>query len=106
MPLGSSSAAPVMTPGPSRLKRLRRCSRLSVSATEPVDDGIAALPADQTRSDLDAGRRLAALVLGRLEQTPHPVHGCDIVTLAGEIFGREIALDQAFQDGVEHRIGR
>src|SRR5437762_8845286 len=106
MPLGSSSAAPVITPGPSRLNRPRRCSRWTTSATEAVDDGIAPLPADQTRGDLDAGRRLTTLVFGRFEQTPHPIHGCDVVALGREILGRQVALDQTLQDGVEHGIGR
>src|SRR6266446_9686683 len=105
MPLGSSSAAPVITPGPSRLNRLRRCSRWATSATEAVDDGIAPLLADQTRGDLDAGRRLAALVLGGLEQTPHAIDGCDVMALGREILGPEVALDQPAQDGVEHGIG-
>src|SRR5258708_19685835 len=99
MPLGSSSAAPVITPGPSRLNRLRRCSRremsAATSATEAVDDGIAPLLADQTRGDLDAGRRLAALVLGAFKQTPHAIDGCDVVALGREIRPPEIALDQA-----------
>src|SRR5258708_2891609 len=106
MPLGSSSAAPVTKPGPSRLNRLRRCSRLPTSATEAVDDGIAPLPADQSRGDLDAGRCLAALVFGSLEQTPHAIDDCDVVAFGSKLLGREIALNQALQDRIEHRIGR
>src|SRR5262249_49770665 len=101
MPLGSSSAAPVITPGPSRRNRPRKRRQLVPLAAESIDDGIAALPADQTGRDLDAGRRLAALVLGGFEQTPHPVHGCEIMTLGRDLVGRKIALDQALQDGVE-----
>src|SRR6185369_15099636 len=106
MPLGSSSAAPVMKPGPSRFNRLRRCERPPTSATESVDDGIAPLLADQTGRDLHAGRRLAALVLGSLKQTPDAVNGCDVVALGGEFLGAEVALDQTLEDGVEHGIGR
>src|SRR5262249_770368 len=105
MPLGSSSAAPVMTPGPSRLNRPLKRSLPVPSAAESIDDGITPLPADQSRSDLDAGRRLAALVLGGFEQTPDAVHGCEIMPLLGDLLGRQIALDQPFQDGVELGVG-
>src|SRR5437879_2171619 len=106
MPQGSSSAAPVITPGPSLWNRPRKCSRLVGSATKPVDDGIAPLLDDDARSDLYAGWRLAALVLGGFKQAPHAVHGCEVVALGNEILGGMVALDQAAQDGVEHRIGR
>src|SRR5579872_2372261 len=79
---------------------------ISMSAPETVDDGIAPLATDQARGDLHPGRRLATLVLRRLEQAPDALDGRGVVAFAGELLRRHVALDQALQDRVEHRIGR
>src|SRR5471032_3145327 len=109
MPLGSSSAAPVMTPGPRRFASELTLLRLAVptldlSATEAVDDRITALLADQPRRDLHARRGLATLVFRAFEQTPDAVDGCIIEAFFGQLLGREIALYQPAQDRVEHGI--
>src|SRR5471030_1064519 len=115
MPLGSSSAAPVTTPGPRRLERLLKdtgnenagCGpEFRSLATEAVDDRIASLPADDARSDLHAGRRLAPLVFGVLEQAPDPAHRRTVVALGRQLLGAEVALDQPLQNRVEHGIRR
>src|SRR5476649_2654938 len=108
MPLGSSSAAPVMTPGPRRFAREPTRPFLApvLSATEAVDDGITALLADESRRDLHARRGLATFIFRALEQTPDAVDGCIIEALFGQLLGREIALDQSAQDRVEHGIRR
>src|ERR1700738_3161216 len=108
MPLGSSSAAPVTTPGPRRRaiapsEFIGTFARLSA---ESIDDGIAALLADQPGRDLHARGRLAALVLRSFKQTPHSVDGCDIEPFPRQLFGGKVALDQAFQDRIEHGIRR
>src|SRR5450432_3447176 len=108
MPLGSSSAAPVMTPGPRRLIRepLPLFFSPALSATEAVDDGIAPLLADEPRRYLHARRGLATFVFGAFEQTPDAIDGCVIEALFRQLVGREIALDQPAQDRVEHGIRR
>src|SRR5471032_735221 len=108
MPLGSSSAAPVMTPGPRCFARepTRPFFAPALSATEAVDDRITALLADEPRRDLHARRGLAALVFGAFEQTPDAIDGCVIEPFFRQLLGREIALDQSAQDGVEHGIWR
>src|SRR6185503_7088057 len=103
MPLGSSSAAPVITPGPRRLasEATPVAASTGFSATESVDDGITALLADEPGGQLHAGRRLAPLVFRSLKQTPDPVDGCDIEPLFAQLLRRQVALDQPAQDGVE-----
>src|SRR5471032_706668 len=106
MPLGSSSAAPVMTPGPRRLASDPILPGLGLSATEAVDDGIAALLADRPRRDLHARRRLTTLVFGGFEQTPDTVDGCPVEAFFRQLLGRKIALDQSAQDRIERRVRR
>ena len=73
---------------------------------EAVDDRIAAVAAEILRADLDARRRLAALVFGEIEQALDPAHRLRVVARGDRSGNSHLLLDEAVQDVVEHGIGR
>src|SRR5262245_17231963 len=73
---------------------------------ETVDDRVAAVAAEILQRHLDAGRRLPALVLGEVEHAGDLHDGLAVEAFGDDRGDRLLALDQPFEDGVEHVIGR
>ena len=78
----------------------------SAPVAEPVGDGIAAVAAEILLRYLDAGRRLAALVLGDIEQVLDAVDGLPVVSARDDRVDRHLLLDEALKNLVEIGIGR
>src|SRR3546814_19023432 len=75
-------------------------------AAEGVGDGVAAVAAEGAAGDLHARASLAALVLRQLPHAPDAVHQVAVVAARDDDVDALLALDEALQDVVEHRIGR
>src|SRR5262245_59956021 len=73
---------------------------------EAVDDGVAAVAAEIPQRHLDAGGRLPALVLGKIQHALDLHNGPAIKTLLDDLGDRLLALDQTLEDLVEDVIGR
>ena len=73
---------------------------------EPVGDRIPAVSAKILAGDLDARRRLAALVFGDVEKMLDAVHGGHVMAAGDDLLDAQLMLDKAFEDVVERRIGR
>ena len=98
---GRRPSAPVRAQ--QRLVRLR--GDLALIA-EAVDDRIAAVAAEILAGHLHAGRGLAALVFGEVEQPLDLLDGLEIVPAGDDLGDAHLALDEAAQDVVEHVVGR
>src|SRR5215472_16821546 len=73
---------------------------------EAVDDRVAAVAAEILQRHLDAGRRLPALVLGKMQHALD-LHDCLAVEAFRHDLGdRLLALDQTFEDLIEHIVRR
>src|SRR5262245_33813063 len=73
---------------------------------EAVDDGIAAVAAEILQRHLDAGRRLPALILGDIEHALDLHDRLAVKAVFDDLGDRLFALDQTFQDLIEHVVGR
>lgn len=73
---------------------------------EAVGDGITPVAAEILPGDLHARRRLAALVFSDVEQVFDPVNGCLLMSAGDDLLRAHLLLDQAFENVVEHGIGR
>src|SRR6185503_1458848 len=71
-----------------------------------VGDGIAPIAAEIARAELDARCGLAALVFGDIEELLDAFHGRGIEALLDDIVQTHLALDQAFENAVEHGVRR
>src|SRR5712671_3373118 len=76
------------------------------AVAEAIDDRIAAVAAEIPQRHLDAGRRLPPLVFGEIEQAPDLEHDVAVEARGDDGGDRLLALDQPFQDLVEHVVGR
>ena len=91
---------------PARRARREADASAHASAAEAVGDRIAAVAAEGAAGDLDAGRRLAALVFGQIEHAPDPAHRGLVIALGDDLLHRHLAFHQAFQDRIQLVIGR
>src|SRR5256885_2382639 len=74
--------------------------------TVPIDDRHAPVPAKRPFRDLDAGGRLAPLVLASIDELDDPGHRLGFVSRGDKLLRAEVVLYVADQDGVELVIGR
>ncbi len=68
--------------------------RREAGVAEAVDDRIAPVAAEILRADLDPRRRLAALVLGEIEELFDPLHRLRVITLGNDVGDPHLLLDQ------------
>src|SRR5262249_12509209 len=73
---------------------------------EAVDDGVAAVAAEVLQRHLDAGRRLPALILGEIEHALDLHDRLALEAVLDDLRDRLFALDQPFEDLIEHVVGR
>src|SRR5204862_3285209 len=83
----------------------RRTGAISAAIPKAIDDRIAPVAAEIAPGDLDAGRRLAALVLGHIEHVLDALHQCLGMAALDDISDRHLILDQTGEDVVERIIG-
>src|SRR3989440_12469461 len=76
------------------------------SAPIAVADGPAPVGSEGAFGDLDPGWRLAALVLGAIDQVERVLDGVGGQTLGDQLLAAEVQLDVAVQNTVEHVIWR
>src|SRR4051812_36484664 len=72
----------------------------------PVDDGHPAVAPEGPLGDLDPWRSLPPLVLATVDELDHPRHRLRPVAGRHQLFGAEVVLDVADQDGVELFVRR
>src|SRR5580765_4007612 len=83
------------------------CSRRRGSLAGPaVRDRRAAVAAEGLRAELDAGRRLAPLVLSAVDHRERPVDDVRIEAVLRELLARAVELDVRLEDAVELRVRR
>src|SRR6187402_2000916 len=80
--------------------------RQSPRVAEGVGDRIAAVAAEIARAELDPGRGLPALVFGDIEQLFDALDRGRVVAFGYDLLEGHFLLDQAFENAVEHGIGR
>ena len=71
-----------------------------------VRDRHPAVAAERLAGDLDAGRLLAALVLGQVDEPDDAVDVLGRQAARDELLAAEVLLDVALEDRVEDRVGR
>src|SRR3954469_6886155 len=73
---------------------------------EPVGDRQAAVPAEGLVGDADAGRGLAALVLGSVDEPHHLHHRFLGEAICDEVLDPHVALHVGLENAVEQLVGR
>src|SRR5262249_10878540 len=81
-------------------------SPLSTPIPESVRDRIAAVTPQGLSGGLHARRCLSPLVLGEVLKPPDLAHGRFVVAARDHVADPHLALDQAFEDVVEHFVRR
>ena len=71
-----------------------------------VRDRYPPILAERLGAHAHAGRRLPALVLGEVDEAHDAIDEGSVVPGCDELGAREVVLDVAAQDRVEHLIGR
>ena len=79
--------------------------RRARSAPVAVGDRHAPVAAERARGDLDPGRRLAALVLGEVDEADRAVDLLLGQPLGDQLLAAVVELDVALQDPVEQLVG-
>src|SRR5690606_28636792 len=79
---------------------------VSGAVAEPVGDRIAAVAAKVLLGDLHARSRLPALVLGNIQQMLDAMDQLAVMAARDDVVDRHLALDEAFEDLVQHLVGR
>ena len=75
-------------------------------AAKLVRDRQAPVAAERLRADLDPGRRLAALVLGAVDEPDHLVDDLLGQAAADQLLAALVLLDVGLEDRVEQVVGR
>ena len=70
----------------------------SVAGAETVGDRVATVAAEILVADLYTRRRLAALVLGAIEQILHTAHGFSVMALGNQFVRTTLFFDQGEED--------
>src|SRR2546429_6828552 len=83
-----------------------RQERRVSSAAPAIRDRDAAIPSERLRAQLDAGRRLAPLVLGVGDQCERALHDLLLEAVPRQLLPGAIELDIRLEHAVELRIGR
>src|SRR5215217_9431575 len=95
-PRGGSPGQPYCAGSAGRLRR----------SPEAVGDGEAAVLAEGAAGDLGAGRGLAALVLGPVDQADDLSRGVAVEALGHQLVEAGVVLDVGLQDRVQQLVRR
>src|SRR5208283_5020469 len=89
-------------------RRDRRVRRLGWQAgvAEAVDDRVAPVAAEILWPDLDARRRLPALVFGEIEELFDSAHRVRVVALRDDVGDPHLLLDQTVENAVKNGVRR
>jgi hypothetical protein len=77
-----------------------------VSTAPAVRDRRASVAPERLRAELHAGRGLAPLVLGPIDERERPLHDAGIEPVLEQLLARAVELDVRLEDAVERGIGR
>src|SRR5579871_696275 len=104
MATASSKIGGAGTRGALGVRPLRR--RFSTAVVKATGDRVAAVAAEVLQRHLDAGSRLPTFVFRETEHTLDLRHRLAIKAFGDDAGDRLLALDQPFEDLIEHIVGR